>query len=231
VNYLAHAWVLRERTPGLVLGASLPDLLGAWDRRSPRIVAPRFEDEGEHELARGIRAHHAADASFHALPAFGESCAAIRGRLEDMKKGGRVRLFFVAHVLLEMLLDAAIVEREPSFGAVYYEALAAAPVGRVAAVLGLEGDFESFLRRFVGSRFLLDYATDEGVARRLEQVLSRGRQALGRDGPRVLMTELPRLRTLVRERFDDLTLEPIAAAGAVKERKAATEGTERTETT
>jgi len=231
VNYLAHAWVLRERTPGLVLGASLPDLLGAWDRRSPRIVAPRFEDEGEHELARGIRAHHAADASFHALPAFGESCVAIRGRLRSLEEGGRVRLFFVAHVLLEMLLDAAIVEREPGFGSVYYEALAAAPVGRVAAVLGLEGDFESFLRRFVGSRFLLDYATDEGVARRLEQVLSRGRQRLGASGARALMEELPRLRALVRERFDALTDEPRVAASAVEKGTATTEDTEGTETT
>ncbi len=231
MNYLAHAWVLGEATPGLVLGAALPDLMGSFDRwgvrgaeplagargRSPRIKrAPRLahdaasalERAGAVELARGVRAHHAADVSFHALPAFKEGCAELRAALATLGLE-RVRGFFVAHLLLEMLLDAALMEEDPGLAPRFYEAMERAPVARAAELCAKDAaGFEAWIGRFTRSRFLLDYASDEKLVYRLEQVLSRARQTLGESGTLRLQETLPGMRAKVREWLAGLTGEP-----------------------
>jgi hypothetical protein len=62
--------------------------------------------------------------------------------------------------------------------------------------------------RFLGARFLADYATDAGVVKRLGQVLHRARQTLEPRGAAALERGLPAIRDLVRARLDDLTLAP-----------------------
>jgi hypothetical protein len=214
VNYLAHAWVLGEATPGVVLGAALPDLMGAFDRRAPRLAhdaAAALERAGERELARGVRAHHAADVSFHALPAFKEGCAELRGELAKLGLE-RVRGFFAAHLLLEMLLDAALMEEDPGLAPRFYEAMEKAPVARAAELCaGADAaEFAVWIGRFTRSRFLLDYASDEKLVHRLEQVLSRARQTLGEEGALRLRDALPALRLRARDRLPGLTEEPRA---------------------
>jgi len=219
VNYLAHAWTLGEASPELVLGAALPDLLGALDRRAPRlgpVAASELERSGALELARGVRAHHAADVSFHALPAFREACATLRKELAPLDLE-RVRGFFLAHLLLELLLDASLMERDELLEPRFHAALEAAPRERAAA---LSPGLDAWIVRFVRARFVRDYASDEGLVLRLEQVLSRARQTLGGGGAARLRAELPRLRALVRGEVDALTLEPRAAVALHLRREA-----------
>src|SRR2546423_7224284 len=125
MNYLAHAWVLPAgSSPARVLGCALPDLLSAYDRRAPRLTAPIARALGG-ELGRGVLAHAVADACFHELPAFRDGCSELRPLADDLRqKGARVRGFFLAHVLLEILLDACVLER--GAGLAYYEALGGA---------------------------------------------------------------------------------------------------------
>src|SRR5690606_2778731 len=144
--------------------------------------------EGARELARGVRAHLAADACFHELPAFTAGRAALAPLAASLaQEGARVRGFFLTHLLLEMLLDAELLTREPGLGDAFYEALARADHGAAARAaaraLGAPRDPAAFVRgveRFVEVRFLLDYVDDEALAARLEQVLGRARQTLPR---------------------------------------------------
>lgn len=222
MNYLAHAWVLPELVPELVLGAALPDLLGALDRRGPRATlegAERLAAEGAHELARGVRAHLVADACFHQLPAFTAGRAALAPLAAGLaQEGARVRGFFLTHLLLEMLLDAELLAREPDLGAAFYEALARADreaAARAAAsALGAPRDPAAFARgaeRFVQARFLLDYVDDEALAARLEQVLGRARQTLPRAARVRLVAGLPAARAEVRALLPALVERPRAA--------------------
>lgn len=223
MNYLAHAWILPADDPDLVLGSALPDLAGTYDRRSPRLAgdaALRLESEGLTSLARGIRAHHAADRSFHELDAFREGCAELRPLAARLNAGGaRVRGFFFVHLVLEVLLDAALLERAPALARDFYEALDAAALRgeRAARALGSPrdaGGFGVFCGRFVEARFLEDYATDAGVARRVAQALGRARQDLG-PARALLEAELPLAREAVRSRTDALTLGPRRAVERV----------------
>ncbi len=219
MNYLAHAWTLERAAPGVVLGAALPDLMGAFDRRAPRLAldaARELEGRGEVELGLGVRAHHAADASFHALPAFKALCARLRGELAPLELE-RVRGFFAAHLLVEMLLDAALMEEDPALAPRFYEAIELAPrsaAARLCAGADAPG-FEAWIERFVRARFVLDYAKDERLVHRVEQVLSRARQTLGAGGARRLEGALPRLREVVRREKDALTAEPRARVRAL----------------
>jgi hypothetical protein len=220
VNYLAHAWVLPDLRPALVLGAALPDLLGSFDRRAPRLGAEapaRLLAIGPRDVARGVRAHQAADATFHELDAFREGCDALKPLVARLaERGARVRGFFVTHLLLEMLLDAALLEVEPGLARSFYDALersdVAAAVRATSEAAGTPADpaaFAAFFGRFRSWRFLEDYATDDGLAHRLGQVLARARQDLG-PGRATLVAELPAARALVRARREALVAEPRA---------------------
>lgn len=214
MNYLAHAWTLPAGGPDLVLGAALPDLLGAFDRRAPRLgpdAVERLARGGAHELARGVRAHQVADACFHGLDAFRAACDALAPLSRDLvAHGARVRGFFVSHLLVEMLLDAELVAASPDLGPGFYAAISAAD--RPGAARALEvpdaARFVTFTERFLAARFLLDYATDEGVALRLEQVLLRARQHLGDAGRARLVALLPDARVRLRALVPSLTEGP-----------------------
>jgi hypothetical protein len=102
MNFLAHAEVAR-RSGGdadFVLGAVLPDLLPMAGVHLERDAVP----EG---VAAGWRAHHAADAAFHASAAFTAGVQALRIDLRrtTLTTGPRRA---VAHVGWELLLDDAV---------------------------------------------------------------------------------------------------------------------------
>jgi hypothetical protein len=218
VNFLAHAWILPDTTPELVLGSALPDLVRMFDRRAPRLAtdaARTLESAGARELARGVLAHHAADVSFHGSAAFREGCASLRPVARAVgEAGGRVRGFFLAHVLLELLLDAALLEREPGLVARLDAALAPSVVGRALAPLeraGVAGvGFDAFVTRWRAARVVADYATDRGLAHRLVQVLARARQPVSFEAERAIAESVGPFRGVVRASVEALTREPRA---------------------
>jgi len=223
VNYLAHAWTLgADPSPALVLGAALPDLASVFDRRAPRLgkESAALLAASAPELARGVLAHQAADACFHALPAFKEECAALRAALAPLALEN-ARGFFLAHLLVEVLLDAALLERDEGLARRFYAAMEAAPVALAARLVAEEdaASFERWVERFRRARFLLDYTTDEGAVFRVEQVLNRARQTLGAEGGARLRGALPALRARIRNGAAALTEDPRAAVLDVLSRR------------
>jgi hypothetical protein len=220
VNYLAHAWVLPELEPELVLGAALPDLLGTFDRRAPRLgpdAVATLASAGRRELARGVRAHQAADGCFHALAAFEDACRALRPLAARVNaSGGRVRGFFLCHLLVEVLLDHELAARSPRLAERFYESLARADHASAAAVASraaanprdVEG-FVRFVRRFLEARFLA-LGDTESVVLRVGRVAERARQSLG-EGAGALAAGLDEARAVVRSRLDGLVDPPRAA--------------------
>jgi hypothetical protein len=102
MNFLAHAEVAR-RSGGdadFVLGAVLPDLLPMAGVRLDREGVPAG-------VAAGWRAHHAADAAFHASSAFAGGVQALRTDLRHTALATGPRRA-VAHVGWELLLDDAV---------------------------------------------------------------------------------------------------------------------------
>lgn len=201
LNYFAHGRPFLDR-PYLVAGTALPDWLSAGDRGA-RLRRERLDGS---ELADGIRRHWADDLWFHHSAAFLEVSGAIMRDLRRAHPGDpRLRAAFFGHILTEMLLDAALIEREPGKLDAYYAALDRIDPGSVARAAGpwLRGAaprLAATIDRFRSSRYLHGYREDEPFLRRVGGVAGR----VGLPVPPRLRDVLPGARRRVRERADEL---------------------------
>ena len=112
----------------------------------------------------------------------------------------------LGHVLLELLLDACLIERDPESLPRYYEALAQVDAGEVGRlVAGWSEPTAERLGRFVElfrqERFLFDYLDNQKLVHRLSQVARRARLERVPDG---LAGVLPESRESVRRATDAL---------------------------
>ena len=209
MNYVAHSMGSIE-DPYRLAGTAVPDWLRVSDRRS-RVDAARVRadatDPREAALASGIRRHFDDDRWFHRTSAFQELSAALTTRVAALEPENRhMRAFFLGHVLVELLLDAALIERDPELLPRYYESLAQVDPDVIGRVVGgwTEPSAERlalFAERFGRERFLFDYLDDQRLLYRLTQVSRRVRLPRLPDGMERL---LPDARALVRGSADAL---------------------------
>jgi len=211
MNYVAHGRPFVD-DPYFLAGTAMPDWLRVVDRtaRVRQARAERFVDAAEPQVARiaaGIVQHCRDDAWFHSTRAFAELslslCVMLRDRLPS---DVGFRPHFLGHILVEILLDAALIAEEPERIEAYYAALdrldpqavetavnrmSPRPVERLGKLIGV----------FSRERFLFDYADDGKLLFRLNQVMRRvGLPLLPAD----LTDWLGVARVRVAERKDDL---------------------------
>lgn len=219
MNFLAHSLFCSD-DPYEVAGAAVPDWLPLTRPRvrcRSKAAAPHVDHDDPQvaSLARGILRHHADDDWFHNTVAFGELelqlARTIRRATRD-EDGMRPK--FLGHILLEMLLDWVLAERDPQLLPVYYELLEGVDPVRVADAVSeftaadasqLGG---SIIPKFLELRFLFDYADDQRLLLRLNQVMRRVRlPELGA----AFVEILPAARESVAARADELLAAPAPA--------------------
>lgn len=220
MNYLSHGRAFLSDDPWVLAGTSLPDWLAAVDRRcrvsAAEAEARRDEDGVVGALARGVLAHLEDDRWFHANLAFEESTRELTLRIRAaFPEERRLRASFVAHILLEMLLDAALDRRGRVTFDAYYDALSyvrADELQEAAARLTNRpsGSLAAGFRLFTNARFLYGYRDDEALFRRLQGILSRTRQP---PLPAGFLALLPAARALVDERMTELLTPADARVG------------------
>ncbi|HLA86035.1 MAG TPA: hypothetical protein VJL29_14680 [Thermoguttaceae bacterium] len=183
MNYFAHAMHFLDR-PYLAVASGVPDMLMVVDRdvrvRSKHVAAfVDHDDPVQADVARGILQHFRDDLRFHGTRAFVELnlglAAAIREAL-DGDAGPRPR--FLAHLLVEVLLDAALIAERPERLEAYYRALAVVDADAVQTALNQMAPRPSrhlaeMIRAVARERFLWDYLEDGTLMVRLNQVLRR----------------------------------------------------------
>ena len=222
MNFLAHFCVaaraepLLASHPSYVAGTALPDLMPlAAPRARLRLLNAEKAltlTPDDFALREGVLAHLAADAAWHKTRAFAQAQAKVSQRIENAGFSHRVRRFFLAHILVELALDAALLRRDPALGEDFYAAFSAAngqAITRWAevAVARPLPALPMVLERFAASRYLLQYQTDEGVATGLSHLCIRARQNSFED------ENYARLTKLVAETVQALTSEADALLG------------------
>lgn len=183
MNYLAHGYRFLER-PYLMAGTAAPDWMNVVDRRT-RLRAKAAREFFAHsdwivaEVAAGIVQHHVDDAWFHQSPAFVELqldfSRMIRGELPH---DDGMRPWFLAHILVEILLDWVLSDEHVGLLDSYYDAIGQlnpAQVQRAIETISGRADLPilEFIHRFRDERFLDDYADDERLLARLQMVMRR----------------------------------------------------------
>ena len=170
MNFLAHSVVLPTDSTDLTrVGSALPDL---WPLMSPRplpaLVLRELEagrDPRCAELRHGIAHHMQADSVFHSHPDFESRVdwlsRQLRTRWPDLRHASTY-----AHVLVEMLLDRWLMERDVRPLDIYYQAFQPQNLAFAAehAVLdpGVSPALLAVLERFATLQFLRGYTTAKG---------------------------------------------------------------------
>jgi hypothetical protein len=211
MNYFAHALPFLDR-PYFLAGTAVPDWLTVADRQS-RLRwkdAAGFANDAQPNVAAvaaGVLQHLRDDARFHASRAFAETSLELTVRVRDVLQGETgLRPAFLGHLLVELLLDAALVAENPDRLAAYYRALAEADPEEVEASVNRMAPRPTrrlaiFIRLFLGERILWNYLEDDKLLMRLNQVMVRVRLAPLPDDFPVL---LPAARELVSRRKNAL---------------------------
>jgi hypothetical protein len=165
-------------------------------------------------VAAGIVQHLDDDRWFHQTRVFAETCLEFALQLRQRLPGDEgFRPSFLGHILVEILIDATLMARDPSLGDRYYAALAAAAPQRVQQTVNQiarvsTDQLDPWIWRFLEVRFLYDYLDDDKLLFRLEQVMKRvGLPPLGNQ----LSDWFPHARAIVAERCDSLLTDPNAS--------------------
>jgi hypothetical protein len=207
MNYFAHALPFLDR-PYFVAGTVALDWLAAADR-SVRLRSKHAEafldDADPHvaDMAAGVLQHLRDDAQFHATRAFAETSLGLTAQLRDALGGETgLRPAFLGHLLLELLLDAALVADDPGRLVEYCRVLEAVDARQVEAAVNRMAPrpterLAAFIELFRRERILWDYLEDGKLMVRLNQIMRRvGLERLPDDFAAVL----PAARAVVTER-------------------------------
>jgi hypothetical protein len=217
MNYFAHALPFLDQ-PYFLAGTGVPDWLTVADRplrlRSKHAEALRDDpDPCVAAVAGGILQHLRDDACFHGTRTFAETSLELTVRVRDVLGGETgMRPAFLGHLLLELLLDAALIADDPDRLTQYYRVLAEVDSGRVEAAVNRMAPRSTqrlalLIDLFLRERILWDYLKDDRLWMRLNQVMRRARLDVLPDDFAAL---LPAARKLVAQRKGAL-LEGISA--------------------
>ena len=211
MNYFAHSRHYLD-DPYFVAGTAVPDWLSVVNRRArarSKLAAPYATDQDPRvaAVARGIMQHHYDDAWFHQTRAFAELSLYFTNEIRDrLPKDDGFRPSFLGHILVELLLDATLIEDSPVVLDRYYAVMDSLDpyfvnqaVNRMATQE--TGMLSFFIPRFSQERFLYDYAEDAKLLFRLNNVMRRVRLP---SLPKALAQFFPEARHLVRQRSAEL---------------------------
>jgi hypothetical protein len=215
MNFFAHGRRFVGR-PYFVAGTAIPDWLNVVNRRAKTrsksaLPLTQHDDDVIAEVARGVVQHHHDDRWFHMTRAFNETSLGFTRHIrEHFDPTESLLPMFLGHILVELLLDATLIQADPPLLDEYYAALQHVDAERTTNVVRQMTDKDVDLlmvviRRFVAEPFLQDYLADDTLFFRLNRIMHRvGLPEIPDD----FVQWLPEARRIVMERQDDLLTEP-----------------------
>ena len=212
MNYFAHGLAFLD-DPYVLAGTAVPDWLNVADRSiriRSRQAAPFVEDPNPsiQRIARGIVQHHRDDGWFHETPVFHDLCWKFTVQVKQaLPEDEGFRPSFLGHILVEILLDAVLIERDPKLLEAYYCAMASLDGEVVQEAVNRMSVRRTdrlavLLPLFCSEQFLWDYLDDGKLLMRLNQVMRRVKLPLL---PEVFQAILPDARRAVAMHADQLT--------------------------
>ncbi len=176
-------------------------------RKKSALLHVEHQDLNIRNVALGCVQHHDDDYLFHQGITFQRMCVelAVDARsycqIESPHQSA-----FLGHIVIELLLDSILCERDTQLLDRYYDCLASLNPDTVQSAASLVcqrpvSNLTTLIAKFLEVRFLKDYETDEGLLRRLNGVMQRvGLPPL----PERTVEWLPSARQKVRQACDHL---------------------------
>jgi hypothetical protein len=183
MNFLCHAIPYLDQ-PLLAMCTGIPDWLSVVDRkiRARRKMAEVHLDSDDDELrqvAGGIIRHIDDDQWFHGTEAFVTTNLELAVQLRDrLPVDSGFRPMFVGHIIIEMLLDAGWIRRDPSLGQLYYDSIIAQDAKVIERCVNVitgkpTEKLAGVVEKFAEIKFIFDYLDYDLLLMRLNQVMKR----------------------------------------------------------
>jgi hypothetical protein len=205
LNFIAHYFPASHiPSPEFHLGLVMPDLVRI-SNKSLRLK-PTYQPVKLHEapMQTGINLHVATDHFFHNTSFFHDGSAKLIGLLRSFSFQQIRRISFLGHVFLELLLDRWLLIHHPDEGEHFYHSLGQVKSSALHKLFTSQGkatyagDFEAFLKKFIGYRYLLLYPNDDELAYALTRIYFRATGLMP-------TADTPILKNLIQEAEQALT--------------------------
>lgn len=170
MNLISHFFLDKDQQNSyFFVGISTPDLVSNFDRSLRLRQADVFQmshlyvDEAERAFYRGMRRHFQVDGIFHDSTFFRKETSYLSLVLNKrFKAKGLTRSYFIAHLVLELILDRILIRNHDNLLFEFYRQFQKQDISHLvlltekAAKTQLPG-YEDFLRRFTESQFMYRY--------------------------------------------------------------------------
>ncbi|MBR9860231.1 hypothetical protein GYB22_05695 [bacterium] len=198
MNYLSHFYFDRvDDNKYYNLGLILPDLARA---HIPKLrINPyrniEFTTEEIGSINRGCNRHFASDRKFHNWSTFVKLSQEAIDSIRESGDKDLDRDYFISHILVEILLDKILLDKNPSLADEFYAMIDSIEMDWILKYLrysGLQDDelFKGNHRRFMKAAFLKKYTSIENAIDMLEKVAIRASLKEFTEGQKELLTEI-----------------------------------------
>ncbi len=171
MNFVSHYFLDQARSSSshFFFGVITPDLVGVFDRRiklKPHSLPPIEADHvsmGELSFYKGVLRHFEVDAVFHTSVFFNRETKLLQEELREyFDEETLPRSYFIAHILLELLLDKVLIEAHPEVLPTFYQHLLNIPSLQQLELTewvcrAKMHRYQAYLMRFQERQYLYDY--------------------------------------------------------------------------
>jgi hypothetical protein len=178
MNYLSHFYFFKkENDPYYNCGLIFPDWLASF-KRTKLVSNIVTGNNTEERIAAGVQNHFLGDKIFHSSSYFREHTHGIKLLLEKSNLDKeKFRFSFLAHILLEMMLDRLLLLKNPYLGTDFYDNLDKCDEDILLyfAMRNSRTDegFLTLIQKFKQYRFLLQYIRTDSFVYSLSRITGR----------------------------------------------------------
>lgn len=182
MNFLSHFFLDRKVThPHFIVGVCTPDLVSLYNREIRIKQLPLMSHPSPDYLTfyQGVLRHFETDRIFHNCEFFHTQTAYISQFLKaEFTDKGMKRAFFVAHVLLELMIDKVLIQQDANLVKDFYthfETLGIPEIAHLteAVVSKPTQQYSDFLGRFISHKYLFHYSEYEYIVYVLKRIVRR----------------------------------------------------------
>jgi hypothetical protein len=187
MNFLAHFYLDRSHlSSSFIVGAATPDLLSIYNS-GLRIKAGHVDHlpaeiraQVDPQFLLGLERHFHADRVFHSSALFHQETQALSRMLEaEFPEQDIPRKYFIAHILLELLIDKVLIHKDDRLLADYYQhfenlhPFTDLRLGTETVAAHPLPNYESFLTKFVENKYHYHYTENDHLIYILRRLLRR----------------------------------------------------------
>ena len=178
MNFLSHYYLLPEKeNTDKVAGNLLPDLMRGFTKIYHQEIKP-IQEINQSDIVKGIHYHLETDALFHQHQFFIDHCKDLK-QITASYDLPMTKNYIVSHVLLELIIDQYLMEKEANLAPAFYESLSQALEGELEEKIKMTVSRQnskkiiSIFRSFTDSQYAYSLQKNTGIQEALHQIIGK----------------------------------------------------------